>query len=141
MIRDIRDYFDAQVKKVDANILEWKKDLFNNNDVSIPQSDKYYNLAITTSNYTPNGNAFEDAFDATLSIWAKTKRDRQTSFDDTYDKALSIRNCIISPIDLNASAVGFIDILPISIEPIEEIDNDNTIRFDMTFTIRIESKF
>ena len=136
MIRDIRDYFDTQIKKVDSEIIEYTKDVFGNNDTHKGRSSKTYNLVIGPSSLVRDSNAFTDEFDITLTIWVSSKRDIQAEYDNSYDKSIDIRNNVICPIDVRAS--GFSDIEAISIVPSEEDTNDNTIRFDMEFKAKVD---
>lgn len=140
-IRDIRDYIDTQIKKVDANILEYKRDLFGNNDVTKNQAQKFYNLVIGPTTLVRSGSGFTDNFPITLSIWESSKRNISGSFDTLYDKAIDIRNNIICPLDIATSSVGFSDIEALDIEPSEESTNDNTIKMELSFIARVDFKF
>lgn len=139
MIRDIRDYFDTQIKKVDADIEEWTKDVFGNNDIHKSRAAKTYNLVVGPATLVRDSNAFTDEFDITLTIWISSKRAIQAEFDNSYDKSIDIRNNVICPIDVRAA--GFSDVEAISITPIEEDSNDKTIRFDMEFKARVDFAF
>ncbi len=140
MIREIRDYFDTQIKKVDTDIVEWIGDVFGNNDIHEGKSSRNYNLVIGPSVLIRDGNAFTDEYDVSLTVWA-TKRDIQSEFDILYDKVIEIRNNVICPIDVRASDAGFSDIEAIGIVPSEEETSDDTIRFDMEFKARVDFAF
>lgn len=135
-VKDIRSYFDQQIVEIDSDIRPWRRDVFNNNPVNKSQAQKFYNLIIGPSTPTRSGNGIWDNFEVKLVLYDTSKRDIQTTYDDLYDKAISIRNNIICYIDVYFDTPKFIDIEPTGITPLEEESNDNTIKVELDFTIR-----
>jgi hypothetical protein len=138
MISNIRSYFDSQVKKVDSSLNAWNKDLFGNNDLTKNQADKYYNLIIGIMNSDRDGNGITDSFNITLDVYVSSKRDILGAFDSLYDKAILIKNEVIDPKNINGN---FSDILSVSIEPLEEETNDNTLKMRLEFILRMDCRF
>ena len=145
MIREIRDYFDARIVECDSDILEWKRDVFGNNDANKRIAQKYYNLVIGTASLDrDNSNKFLETIPVTLSIWTSTRRDISASFDELYDKARDIRNNIInysSVLGASFTNETLIDVNNTTITPNEEPSNDNTLRMDVEFDVIIGFKF
>jgi hypothetical protein len=135
-LKDIRDYFNQQIIEVDADIKPWKRDVFGNNDVNKGQAQKFYNLVIGEAVPVRSGNGIWDEFSITLQLYTTSKRDIQDAFDELYDKAIQIRNNIICYIDVYFGFPKFIDIEPTLITPLEETTNDNTIKVELSFTVR-----
>lgn len=136
MISDIRDYFAQQIALVDADIKPWKRDVFNNNDVNKSQAQKFYNLTIGAAAAVRTGNGIYDEFETTLTLYATSKRDIQNTFDELYDKAINVRNNIICNITVYQDFPKFVEIEPVSMTPLEEDSNDNTIKVELLFTVR-----
>jgi len=133
MISTIRSYFDAQIKVVDSTISAWDEDLFGNNDHSNPIAERYYNLIVGSTNGGRDGNTHWDEHDIKLDIFAVEARDITASFDAVYDKAISIKNQLIHRLNYNNTLN---DIEFVSAEPIEDADNDNSVKVRLNFIVR-----
>lgn len=133
MISTLRSYFDTQVKAVDPDVEAWSDDLFGNNDLNKPQSDKYYNLIIGKCLGDRDGNSNWEAYDVSLDIFSLEARDRMTVFDAVYEKAILIKNTLICRL----TYVNILnDIEFIDAEPIEDEDNDNSVKIRLNFIVR-----
>lgn len=141
MITDIRTYFNVQVLAIDPVLLAWDEDLFGNNDDSVTQSEKYYNLSIGTLTPLRDSNSHTDSVPVTLDIWSTVSNDKLVDFDALYDKAIDIKNCIITPLNIYDITYNFTDIELVSIEPIEQDTSDNTFKIRLSFIVRNSFKF
>ena len=137
MISTIRGYFDTQIKLVDPTIEAWVDDLFGNNDQSTPRADKYYNLVAGVCTGDRDGNSHWEDYAVALDVFSTESRDRITSFDAVYDKAISIKNALICRKSYNTILN---DIEFVNAEPIEELDNDNSIKVRLNFIVRFNYK-
>lgn len=144
MIREIRDYFDKQIKEIDPDLEEYDRDLFGNNDLNKRQAEKNYNLVIGTTTNTRQVDSYIDEIPITLSIWTSSNRCVSESFDSLYDKALQIRNnCVCPRIVKEAGFTNktLLDVIPLTVIPNEEETKDQTLRFDATFLLKVGFKF
>jgi hypothetical protein len=129
----IRSYFDTQINIVDATISAWNEDLFGNNEESNAISAKYYNLIVGKCRGDRDGNSHWEEYDISLDVFALEARDVLTTFDAVYDKAISIKNELINHKNYNNTLN---DIEFIEAEPIEDADNDNSIKIRLNFIVR-----
>lgn len=139
-ISNIRDYFNTQILKIDADLLPWSEDVFGNNDESKAQSEKYYNLVIGLNTPEREDNNYWDELDITLDLYTLMSTDYVTSFDNAYNLAINVKNELINPINYGDMAV-FNDILANRISPIEDSTNDNAMKISLNFTVRINYNF
>lgn len=139
-ISNIRDYFNTQILKIDADLLPWQDDVFGNNDESKPQSSKYYNLIVGDNIPDREDNTFWDEIDLTLDLYTLMSTDYVTSFDTIYDFAINVKNELINPLNYGDLSV-FNDILVNQISPIEDENNDNAMKISLNFTVRINYNF
>jgi len=139
MIAEIRQYFKERVVEVDTLIKELETDLFGNNDESLPQADKYYNLILGAITSTRNGNSHSDTMSVQLDIYGNAKRDTYSAFADLYEKAWEVKKQVICPLHLYGTIIS--DIESTGLEPIELIGNDKAIKIRISFNVRIDYGF
>jgi hypothetical protein len=139
MIAEIRQYFNERITEVDPLIKELETDLFGNNDESLPQAEKYYNLILGAISSTRNGNSHSDTMNVQLDIYGNAKRDTYSAFADLYEKAWEVKKQVICPVHLYQTLIS--DIESTGLEPIELIDNDKAIKIRITFNVRIDYGF
>lgn len=135
---EIRNFFDTQIKTIDPLLNAWDQDLFGNNDINKPQAQKYYNLIIGNNNPTRDGNSHWDRFEVFLDIYSGIERDRLSSFDAVYDKSINIKNEIIDEKNYNNILN---DVEFVSAEPLEETDNDNSMKIRLNFIVSLNYNF
>ena len=136
MIAEIRSYVDSAVKSVDSTLKAYTKDLFGNNDVTKNQAVNNYNLIIGSLTHSDDGEGFNQTIPCTLDLYSKSVRDIKTSFDDLYEKAISVSHCLIDPAEVNGQAFSMV--IMQGIEPIEQDTNDNAIKMRLSFIIRTD---
>lgn len=139
MIAEIRTYFHDRIIEVDPLVQKYESDLFGNNDESLPQADKYYNLILGDISSDRNGNSHSDTMRVELDIYGNAKRNIYESFGELYEKAWEIKKQIICPVHLYQTIIS--DIEPITMSPEELIDNDKAIKIRLTFNVRIDYGF
>jgi hypothetical protein len=141
MIDQLRTYFEQQIAKVDANLKRQERDLFGNNDVDYGKAQKTYNVFFGTTTIERDGSGFNYETPATIDIYKKiVGKNYLDDFDQIYNKALQISQAIVCPIDRNAYGL-LNDVEAVSIEPLEELTNDNTIKMRLQFNIRTDFGF
>jgi len=139
-ISSIRTYFNTQILKIDSTLLPWEEDVFGNNDESKPQAEKYYNLVFLDNLPNREDNNYWDEITVSLDLYALMGNNYTLSFDTLYDLAINVKNEIINPINYGDLLV-FNDILANQMTPIEDETNDNAMKVQLKFTIRINYNF
>ncbi len=134
---DIRNYIDARVKEVDADLDAWQEDAFGNNDTTATEGDKYYNAFFGSLTNERFPNYINDSVPLFIDIWEVNSRRSETviDFDNLYQKAFDIYKNIICLKNLKTMEDSFTTIQLVSIEPIEEETSDNAFKMRIEFNI------
>jgi len=134
MINTIRTYFLNRVQEVDANLIDYRTDVFANNAPEGYETRKYFNLSI--GNCVPRriDNTYVDSFNVTLDVFTSQARDIYGEFEALYCKALKIKDVSLNPVLINNEA-DISDIVCELIEPLEDDTNDNSFKIRLNFIV------
>lgn len=137
MITGIRDYIDARVKEVDANLEAWSEDAFGNNDTIGREADYYYNLVFGSLFNERKSNVIDDVLPVFIDIWSTnvSRTDTLVEFDNLYQKAFDIYKSVTCLSKLKGMEDSFTNIDLVSITPIEEETSDSTFKMRIEFSI------
>lgn len=133
MISEIRDYFRIKIEDEVPTYSEFKE-LF---------SQDYSNARINTLYHIIIGDMSEDKLDiiydndliVKVVLAGKGFKDPQGAFDSIMDKALNIRDNILSPLNLETECFNSIISSGITVEPL--LTNENGFFITMTFNVKI----
>ncbi len=135
---DIRNYIDARVKAVDANLEPDKLQVFGDDNVGKHLADKRYNLIFKELEDDRDDYSYFESLACQLDIYVRPRQKTQEAFDDLYIKARCIRDEIIKkgnyPKDAGKNYI-FHDIQSESITPTPELDNDKAFRMRLEFKV------
>lgn len=140
MISIISAYIDARVKSVDSDLNRWDEDVFGDNETTENIADSYYKLWYGNTSTTRDGTIYQDEIAINVEIYSSRTNDIVPAFEDTYDKALSIRDAIIAPCDAKNNA-DFTDIFAGEVIPSPLDTDDNTVRITIELTVRRDNYF
>lgn len=134
MINTIRSYFLARVQEADPNLIDYRTDVFGNNDPEGYETRKYFNLSIGNCVPSRVDTSYIDNFTVTLDVFTSQARDIYGDFESLYCKALKIKDFSLNPITINSEA-DISDITCELIEPIEDATNDNSFKIRLNFNV------
>lgn len=135
MISNIREYFRTQIAAVDSDLKE-SPNAFYSGDIPETQIDNTYQ--ITVNNYVNNERADyrQDEVSVQLNIFGHGYRNELERYDDLFCKAISIRDNILSLINLHSvdyivdANAGSVDASPLD-------GDDNGFQITINFTLAI----
>lgn len=134
MITELRTYIDERVKAVDINLNAQQSQVFTDDNPSKNLANKYYNLILGTTENERDDHSHIESMSFQLDIYVKPTFKAVEAFDDLYNKAMCIRDEVISLNNLKGTI--FFDIESNSIEPIQELTNDKAFRMQLSFICR-----
>lgn len=135
-IANTRAYFDARILECDSN-LSFLDDPYGDDSISSAYPDKFYKLWFGDLDSEVIDNSYVDKIPLTIEIYEPRARDVTTSFDTLLDKAIDIKNNIMSPTKVKNQTV-FTDIEPRGVEIIQIDTDDKTMVMRLNFIIRYD---
>ena len=140
MISDIRQYFDTQIKLVDAEIEAFDLDVFGDNEPDSAWPEKYYNLVVGQTTIAYEGNHVFKALPIRVDLYGRRGRDVIGLFDEIYEKALQIADCVIEPIAMKNQSV-FDDIEATLVAPVALDTDDQNVKIEISFIVQVRTIF
>lgn len=135
-ISDVRSYFDARILECDAD-LSFLDDAFGDDDIGAAYPEKFYKLWFEDVTSELGDNAYLDSIPVVVELYEPRARDVTASFDTLLDKALDIKNNIMSPTNVKTQT-AFTDIEPQGVEIVQVDTDDKTMRMRLNFIIRYD---
>ena len=139
MIKEIRAYIKQKIAEVDSSYTQID-DPIGDDDISKVNPECKYKIIFSTNSPSYTGNSYVETIDASVQLFNRASICAVDIYDGLYDKAILVKNCIISPTQVK-NQLPFTDILVTRMD-IEALNtNDKTFRCTINFTIRIDFTF
>ena len=136
---DVRAYFDARIKTVDAN-LDLIDDALNDEPINTVEAKKGYKMILGDIVFERDGNYYTEQIPVTVVIYDEPIRQEIATYDVLYCKGQDIKDAIINPMQAKTQS-NWSDIFALSMTPGQEDTDDKLFNMTLEFNIRRDLTF
>lgn len=134
MIAETRDFIRAQIKSVDSDLIE-NNSAFYNEDIGETIIHKSYQIELNNIQSDLRTDYREDLIECIVSIFGYGYRDEIANYDELLDKALCIRDNLISIRNFSGVA-KIVDVTSSGIISSQLSGDDNGFKIDINLSIK-----